>query len=264
MNNNNRKEVIKVTHLSKTFRLSYKQRKENKTDDKYLKAVDDLSFSLYEGEIYGLLGPNGAGKTTTLRMLATLFTPSSGNIYLDGKDIQNNLEETRRNIGFLTSELKLDNFFTPDYTFDFFAELYGLDKAERVRRKEILFNQFGIDEYRYKKIGELSSGMKQKVSLAISLIHNPQIIIYDEPTNGLDIIASKAVEDYLLKLKDENKSIIISTHILPLVEKLSDRIGVIIDGKMQFEGNKEEVKNLGGLEKLFFDLYDEARDEIDA
>lgn len=264
MDNNSQKEIVKVTKLSKTFRLSYKQRKENKTDDKYLKAVDDLSFSLYEGEIYGLLGPNGAGKTTTLRMLATLLTPSSGNIYLDDKDIQKNLEETRRNIGFLTSELKLDNFFTPDYTFDFFAELYGLDKTQRMRRKEILFYQFGIDEYRYKKIGELSSGMKQKVSLAISLIHDPKIIIYDEPTNGLDLIASKAVEDYLLKLKEENKSIIISTHILPLVEKLSDRIGIIIAGKMQFEGNKKEVSNLGGLEKLFFDIYQKVRDEEDA
>lgn len=259
--NNNQKEIIKVSNLSKTFRLSYKQRKENKTDDKYLKAVDNLSFSLYEGEIYGLLGPNGAGKTTTLRMLATLLTPTSGNIYLDGLDINKNLEETRKNIGFLTSELKLDNFFTPDYTFDFFAELYGLDKNEKVRRKEILFAQFGIDEYRYKKIGELSSGMKQKVSLAISLIHDPKIIIYDEPTNGLDIIASKAVEDYLLKLKEENKSIIISTHILPLVEKLSDRIGVIIAGKKQFEGDKEEVKNLGGLEKLFFDLYQRLKEQ---
>lgn len=251
------KPSVIVTHLSKHFTLSNAQRKKRKSEDKILKAVDDISFSLYPGEIFGLLGPNGAGKTTTLRILATLLKPSGGSVEIEGFNLNKDSEEIRKRIGFLTSELKLDNFFTPDYTFDFFASIYGLDEERRKNRKEFLFQKFGIDEYRYKKIGELSSGMKQKVSLAISLLHDPTFIIYDEPTNGLDIIASKAVEDYLLELKEEGKTIIISTHIMPIIDKLADRIAIMLDGKIAYLGDAKDVKDEGGLENLFFRLYEE-------
>ena len=251
------KPSVIVTHLSKHFTLSSAQRKKRKSKDKILKAVDDISFDLYPGEIFGLLGPNGAGKTTTLRILATLLKPSGGSVEIEGFNLSKDSEEIRKRIGFLTSELKLDNFFTHDYTFDFFASIYGLDEERRKNRKEFLFQKFGIDEYRYKKIGELSSGMKQKVSLAISLLHDPTFIIYDEPTNGLDIIASKAVEDYLLELKEEGKTIIISTHIMPIIDKLADRIAIMLDGKIAYLGDAKDVKDEGGLENLFFRLYEE-------
>lgn len=251
------KPSVIVTHLSKHFILSSVQRKKRKSEDKILKAVDDISFDLYPGEIFGLLGPNGAGKTTTLRILATLLKPSGGSVEIEGFNLNKDSEEIRKRIGFLTSELKLDNFFTPDYTFDFFASIYGLGEERRKNRKEFLFQKFGIEEYRYKKIGELSSGMKQKVSLAISLLHDPSFIIYDEPTNGLDIIASKAVEDYLLELKEEGKTIIISTHIMSIIDKLADRTAIMLDGKIAYLGDAKDVKDEGGLENLFFRLYEE-------
>lgn len=245
-------QTVKVEHLYKKFKLSKKQQKEKRLSSSDFFAVNDVCFSLNEGEIYGLLGPNGAGKTTTLRMLATLISPTSGDIYINGLDLKKKQEEIRGQIGFLTSELKLDNFFTPSYTFDFFAKLYSLDDSICQKRKIFLFNKFGIDEFKDKKIGELSTGMKQKVSLAISLLHDPKIIIFDEPTNGLDILSSKLVEDYLLDLKKENKTIIISTHIFSLVEKLCDRVGIIIEGKLIFD---DYLKNINNLEEKFFELY---------
>lgn len=245
-------QTVKVEHLYKKFKLSKKQQKEKRLSSSDFFAVNDVCFSLNEGEIYGLLGPNGAGKTTTLRMLATLISPTSGDIYINGLDLKKKQEEIRGQIGFLTSELKLDNFFTPSYTFDFFAKLYSLDDSICQKRKNFLFNKFGIDEFKDKKIGELSTGMKQKVSLAISLLHDPKIIIFDEPTNGLDILSSKLVEDYLLDLKKENKTIIISTHIFSLVEKLCDRVGIIIEGKLIFD---DYLKNINNLEEKFFELY---------
>lgn len=248
-------EKLCAENLTKTFSLSKKQRKEKKIVSDYLVAVDHISFRLNQGEIYGLLGPNGAGKTTTLRMLATLLTPTEGKIIISGLDIAKHADEARTKIGFLTSELKLDAFFTPDYIFDFFASLYGLEEQVKNNRKAKLFSQFGIDEFKYKKIGELSTGMKQKVSLAVSLVHDPEVIIFDEPTNGLDILASKIVEDYLLELKKQNKTIIISTHILSLVEKLCDRVGIIIDGKLVYENSMKSINETTNLDDLFFDLY---------
>lgn len=207
------------------------------------------------GEIYGLLGPNGAGKTTTLRILATLIKPNSGKVYLDSKDIYEDVSSYRKKIGFLTSELKLDSFFTPNYTFDYMSKLYGMSNEEIKANKEILFDKFGITHFKDTKIANLSTGMKQKVSLAISLCHNPDIIIFDEPTNGLDIIASKEVENYLLDLKNKNKTIIISTHIFSLIEKLADRVGIINDGKLLLEGKLSELTKDKSLEDLFFELY---------
>ena len=252
---NKQEPVLVVKNLYKKFSLNKKQMKERKTSEPVLVAVNDLSFQLYKGEIYGLLGPNGAGKTTTLRMLATLISPTSGTITFLDKDYKKDNEFIRSKLGFLTSELKLDDFFTPDYTFDFFASLYSMDKQQIAKRKQLLFSQFGISEFAHTKISELSTGMKQKVSLAISLVHDPDLIIFDEPTNGLDIITSKIVEDYLLQLKSEGKTLIISTHIFSLVEKLCDRIGIIIDGKLVDEGEKANMCATQSLEEVFFNLY---------
>ena len=253
--------ILEVKNLTKKFKLNKKQMAERKTSNNYLTAVDDLSFELKKGEIYGLLGPNGAGKTTTLRMLATILTPTSGKIEVDGLELEKNASELRKKIGFLTSELKLDEFFTPSYTFDFFASLYSLDEETKNKRKEELFNSFEINEFKDTKISNLSTGMKQKVSLAISLVHDPELIIFDEPTNGLDIITSKVVEDYLLNLRKQGKAIIISTHIFSLVEKLCDRVSIIIKGKKMLEGDLKEITKEKCLEDVFFNLYDETQGE---
>ena len=247
--------ILSAEGLKKTFRLTPKQQKLQGTKEKVITAVNDLSFEAYEGEIFGLLGPNGAGKTTTLRILATLIKADDGDALVDGLSIRTEPEAVRANIGFLTSELKLEDFFTPNYLFDFFAGLHKLDPVVRDKRKAEMFKKFGIDEFAEVKVANLSTGMKQKASLVISIVHDPKIIIFDEPTNGLDVITAKTVTDFLLELKGQGKSIIVSTHIFSLVEKICDRAGIILSGKLDV---CDTIKNLTAekpLEDLFFDVY---------
>jgi len=249
--------ILKADGLKKTFRLTSKQQKLQKTKEKFIKAVDDLSFEAYEGEIYGLLGPNGAGKTTTLRMLATLIKADEGDAIVDGSSIRNEPEKVRAKIGFLTSELKLEDFFTPNYLFDFFANLHHIDPEVSRKRKSQLFSKFGVDKFAEVKIANLSTGMKQKASLVISIVHDPNIIIFDEPTNGLDVLTAKVVTDFLIELKSLGKTIIVSTHIFSLIEKICDRVGIIIDGKMIVCDTLKNLTSEKPLEDVFFDLYAE-------
>ena len=148
-------EILRVDHLSKSFRLSAKQQRLEKTHDKVRRAVDDVSFCAYRGEIFGLLGPNGAGKTTTMRMLATLLRPDSGDAVLDGASILTQQTEVRSKLAFLTGELKLEDCFTPDYLFNFFSDLHGIDPAVREARKRELFARFGIDAFAQTKLANL-------------------------------------------------------------------------------------------------------------
>lgn len=254
-------EILKVEGLSKTFTLSKKQQKIERTSVKKKVAVDNLSFTANRGEIFGLLGPNGAGKTTTLRMLATLIRPDQGDAWLDGSSIVSDPEAVRSKIGFLTSELKLEDFFTPNYLFGFFSQLHGVDEATMSQRKDQLFKRFGIDKFAEVKVANLSTGMKQKISLVVSLVHNPDIIIFDEPTNGLDVLTARTVTDYLQELKAQGKTIILSTHIFSLVEKLCDRVGVIIDGHMCCCDSLETVCNGLSLEDRFFEIYKSVKEE---
>lgn len=247
--------ALQATGLKKTFTLSAKQRKLEKTNEKKKVAVNGLSFSAYRGEIFGLLGPNGAGKTTALRMIATLIRPDAGDVTVDGVSAVQDPDGVRGRIGFLTSELKLEDFFTPDYLYDFFSELHGVDPAVAAARKKELFAKFGIDAFAGVKVANLSTGMKQKASLVISVAHDPEIIIFDEPTNGLDVLIAKVVTDFLLELKERGKTVIVSTHIFSLVEKICDRVGIIIDGKMVACDTLEGVCEGKSLEDRFFDLY---------
>lgn len=249
------KELLVVENISKTFKLSRKQQKLEKTKLTKKVAVNDLSFKAYEGEIYGLLGPNGAGKTTTLRIISTLIKADSGNVYVDGYSVKNQANEVRKKIGFLTHELKLEDFFTPNYLFDYFANLHNLESEFIRERKNYLFEKFEIDEFKEVKISDLSTGMKQKVSLVISIAHDPSIIIFDEPTNGLDVITAKTVTDFLIVLKNLGKTIILSTHIFSLVEKLCDRVGIVLEGKMVYESTMFSISKHTDLETLFFKLY---------
>ena len=221
---------------------------ELKTKDPVKTAVDDLSLTAKKGEIYGLHGPNGAGKTTTLRCIATIIKPTKGEIYVNGHEVQKEPEAVRTSIGFLTSDIKLDEQFDVDYMFQFFGRLHNVLKDVLNRRKEELFTYFGIKEFAHKQIKELSTGMKQKAAIAVSLAHNPDIVIFDEPTNGLDIITARSVTDYLKKLKDEGKLIIVSTHIMSEAEELCDRIGIIVDGRKIAEGTLGELLHETGAE----------------
>lgn len=248
-------EILTVTNLKKTFSLSQKQRKLEKTDAKRKVAVDGLSFSAYRGEIFGLLGPNGAGKTTTLRMIATLIRPDEGDVMVEGISAVKHPSGVRGRIGFLTSELKLEDFFTPNYLYDFFAELHGVDPAAAAARKADMFARFGIDRFAEVKVRNLSTGMKQKASLVISTAHDPDIVVFDEPTNGLDVLTAKTVTDFLLELKNRGKTVVVSTHIFSLVEKICDRVGIIIDGRMAVCDTLDAVRDGLSLEDRFFEIY---------
>ena len=249
-------EILVVDQLKKTFKLTKKQKKINRTSELVKVAVDGLSFTAYKGEIYGLLGPNGAGKTTTLRMISSLIKADSGDALVDGVSVVKEPEKVRGKIGFLTSELKLEDFFTPNYLYDFFSDLHQVPKDIAAERKEKLFNKFGVDSFKEVKIADLSTGMKQKISLIISIVHNPDIIIFDEPTNGLDVITAKVVTDFLMDLKKEGKTVILSTHIFSLVEKLCDRVGIIINGKMVVSDTLQAVVKDKTLEEVFFEIYE--------
>ena len=250
-------KILEVKGLRKTFKLSAKQQKIEKTNEKIKVAVNDLSFTAYKGEVFGLLGPNGAGKTTTLRMLATLIRPDSGDAMVDGASVMNTPEQVRGKIGFLTSELKLEEFFTPNYLYDFFSELHGVPADVAAERKKNYFERFGIDKFAEVKVGNLSTGMKQKTSLVISLVHDPDIIIFDEPTNGLDVLTAKVVTDFLQDLKSQGKSIIVSTHIFSLIEKLCDRVGMVINGQMVACDTLDNICQGKNLEDRFFEIYEE-------
>lgn len=253
--------ILIAQNLRKTFKLSRKQQQLEKTHQKVKVAVDGLSFTANKGEIFGLLGPNGAGKTTTLRMLATLIRPDEGDATLDGISVVKDPDAVRSRVGFLTGELKLEDFFTPNYLFDFFSSLHGVDPATAAARKAELFGKFGIDRFAEVKVANLSTGMKQKVSLVISVVHDPDVIIFDEPTNGLDVLTAKVVTDFLLELRERGKTVILSTHIFSLVEKLCDRVGIIIDGRMAACDTLTAVCGGMSLEDRFFELYKERKGE---
>ncbi|MCQ2261777.1 MAG: ABC transporter ATP-binding protein [Bacteroidales bacterium] len=257
-------EILRVEGLCKTFTLSKKQQKIERTKSKQKVAVDNLTFTANRGEIFGLLGPNGAGKTTTLRMLATLIKPDKGDAWVDGCSIASQPEKVRAKIGFLTSELKLEDFFTPNYLFDFFSNLHQVNPSVMADRKKSMFERFGIDKFAEVKVKDLSTGMKQKVSLVISLVHNPDIIIFDEPTNGLDVLTARTVTDYLQELRAEGKTIILSTHIFSLVEKLCDRVGVIINGKLAHCDTLESICDGLSLEDRFFEIYKENEEQTNS
>lgn len=258
--------TLEVQEITKTFKLSKKQQRLENTNETVKIACNKVSFTAYPGEIYALLGPNGAGKTTALRTISTLIKPDSGDILVGGSSVVKQAYDVRGKIGFLTSELKLEDHFTPNYLFTYFSRLHGVDDSVSETRKMKLFKRFGIDEFMEVKVGELSTGMKQKTSIAISLVHDPDFIIFDEPTNGLDVLTARSVTNYLMELKNQGKTVIVSTHILSVVEKLCDRVGIIINGKMKISDSLENVKKMdstGDLEEVFFNFVREESDGRD-
>lgn len=226
--------------------------------------VSDVSFKVEPGVIYGLLGPNGAGKTTLMQMISTLLKPTSGKVFVCGTDTTEDPLGVHKKIGFLTTEVKLDPISTPNKLYDFFARLYDIPEDQIQNKKIVDFNRFEITPFADKRIVELSTGMKQKISICISLIHEPPVIIFDEPTNGLDILTSKQVTDYLLELKAAGRTIVLSTHIFSLAEDLCDDIGILVDGRIVASGSPAELCALTGeetFEKAFFKLYTEHHKE---
>lgn len=237
--------MIEVKNLTKQFKLSKKQIKERGVEftGNTVDAVSDVSFICEPGKVFTLLGPNGAGKTTTLRMIATLMEQTSGEIKICGKDTIKSGAEVRKHIGFLTGSTGLYDRLTPLEVINFYADLNEIDKSKRDKRRSELFDRFGITEYQHQRVGKLSSGMKQKVSIVRSIIHDPDVIILDEPTAALDVIASKTVIELVKELREQGKTIIFSTHIMGEVSLLSDDMAIIHKGRLFFSGTFQSFKD---------------------
>jgi sodium transport system ATP-binding protein len=208
-----------------------------------IRAVDNVSFACKSGQIYGLLGANGAGKTTTLRMLATILEPTDGTALVCGHDIVEQPEEVRKNVGFLSTATALYPRLTSQEMVEYFGRLNGLDEATLRKRLNEIFSRLGMDSFRDRRCDKLSTGMKQKTSIARTLIHDPQVMIFDEPTLGLDIMTARTIIDFIRECRERGKTVIFSTHVMSEVEKLCDVIGIIQSGKLLAEGSLGELRD---------------------
>ncbi len=226
-----------------------------------LRAVDNVDFDCQRGEVFGLLGANGAGKTTTLRMLATILRPTAGRATLMGHDVAAEPEAVRRSLGFSSSTTALYPRLTARETLEFFARINGCSDGEVPDRVERLIERFGIGEYADARVDKLSQGMKQKVSLARTVAHDPPVLIFDEPTVGLDVLNALEMQRLIAELRNEGKAIIFSTHIMSEAEKLCDRIAIIHRGKIHACGTLAELRATTGqhyLEHIFVHFVERA------
>jgi len=237
--------MILVEHLTKQFRLSRQQRREmgEHFTGSTIDAVKDVSFTCTPGRIFTLLGPNGAGKTTTLRMIATMLKPTSGSITVAGFDTARNPVDVRQHVGFLTGNTGLYDRLTPDELVKYYADLHRLDPGTYRTRRDRLFTLLGIHEFASRRIGKLSSGMKQKVSIARTIIHDPDVVVFDEATAALDVVTSRSIIQLIRSCREQGKTVIFSTHRMGEVSLLSDDLAIIHRGRMIFSGTYREFQN---------------------
>ncbi len=215
-----------------------------------VRAVENVSFRCQPGQIYGLLGANGAGKTTTLRMLATILEPTGGTAIVAGYDIVEQPEKVRASVGFLSTATALYARLTAQEMVEYFGRLYGMDEPALKRRIDELFARLEMNDFRDRRCDKLSTGMKQKVSIARTLVHDPPVMIFDEPTLGLDIMTARTIVDFIRECRQHGKTVIFSTHIMSEVEKLCDIIGIIDAGRLLAEGTLAELRRRYAEEDL--------------
>jgi sodium transport system ATP-binding protein len=207
-----------------------------------ISAVDNVSFTCQPGSIYGLLGANGAGKTTTLRMLATILEPTDGTALVYGHDIVEQPEKVRASIGFLSTATALYPRLTAQEMVEYFGRLNGLDEATLKKRIDHIFTRLDMNSFRDRRCDKLSTGMKQKTSIARTLVHDPPVMIFDEPTLGLDIMAARTIIAFIDECRQAGKTVVLSTHVMREVEKLCDVIGVIHNGALLAEGTPAQLR----------------------
>ena len=242
--------MIEVNELRKIFPLTKQQKLELQTTENHSVAVDSITFTCQPGRVYSLLGPNGAGKTTTLRMIATIFQPSSGSISVCGHDTVKESELVRKKIGFLTGSTGLYGRLTPNELISYFAELYGVSHDDLAVRKQKLFDLLDMHEFQNKRIAKLSTGMKQKVNICRTMIHDPEVVIFDEPTSGLDVISAENIIELIKECKIQGKTVIFSSHIMSEVDLLCDDLAIINKGRLLYQGTMEEFRGNMQAENL--------------
>ncbi len=242
--------MIQVQHLCKSF-LDYQRG--------WVSAVSDVSFECRPGAIFGLLGPNGAGKTTTLRILSTVLKPTGGTAIVAGHDVRTEPEMVRAKIGYMSASTGIYDRMTAWELVEYFGRLYGLAGEPLKQRMEKIFDWLRMNDFRDVLGSKMSTGMKQKVSIARTIVHDPPVLIFDEPTSGLDVLVARAVLQKILELRDQGKTIVFSTHSMHEVEKLCSRVAIIYKGRLQAEGTPGELLerfDQPDLEELFFFLVE--------
>jgi len=240
--------MIKIENLSKSY-------------VKNKKAVDNLSLKINDGEIFGFLGPNGAGKTTTIKIMTGILNPDEGDIFIDNYSIKNQNILAKQQFGYVPDNSDIIWRLKGIEYFNFLADIFKISKEKRKERIEYLSNLFELKDALSSYISTYSRGMKQKLILIGSLLHNPQNCILDEPIVGLDPVMAHTLKDLMKKLSKEGKAIFFSTHILEIAQQLCDRVGIINKGKLIFVGSINELQNMrnqqSSLEELFLELVDE-------
>ncbi len=245
--------MIQISDIYKSFNVKDKKSRSRMR----IEAVRGISLTVKPGEIYGLLGPNGAGKSTTLRMIAGLMLPDAGTIQVCGIDSAKEPERARSTIGYLSTDLSVYNRFTPRELLKLFGEFQGVDAAVAERRGLHLLDRLHMAEFADVKMEGFSGGQKQKVSIARALLHDPKVVIFDEPTTGLDVLTAKTVLDLLGIMKAEGRSVIVSTHVMPMVEAICDRVGIIFEGTLHGDASPREILDrwkVRTLDEVFFQL----------
>ena len=226
--------MICVTNLTKTF--SSVERGE-------VVAVDDVSFEVGKGEVFGLLGPNGAGKTTTLRMMLGLMRPTTGDAAIDGYSVAVDPNSIKKLVGFVSTSVGVYQWLTPKEMLSFIADLYDVSPAVADDRIEQLADLLGFRDFLNRRCGVLSTGQKQRINLARALMHDPPVMLLDEPTQGLDIVGSQVVFEFIQHLRTEGRAVIICTHRLDEAERFADRFGLLHKGKLQLCGTLPELQS---------------------
>ena len=227
-------------------------------------AIDRVSFDAEPGQVYGLLGPNGAGKTTTLRILSTVLKPTAGTATIDGFDVVTQSSQIRRQIGFMSANTAVYDRMTGWEMVEYFGRLHGMPQGDLARRMEDLFDRLKMNDTRDVLGAKMSTGMKQKVSVARAIVHDPPVLIFDEATVGLDVLVARALLNTVAELRDHGKCVVFSTHIMREAEKLCNRIAIMHRGRILAEGTLEQLRDEHhehDLEELFFQLisrHDEA------
>ena len=242
--------MIEVSELTKCF-----------SDAKRgsVSALNAVSFEVRPGEVFGLLGPNGAAKTTCLRILSTVLRPTGGRAIISGYDVANYPAQVRSRIGFMSNNTGIYDRMTAWEMVEYFGRLYGLTGDKLVSRMDEVFTMLQMHDFRDLLGSKMSTGMRQKVSIARTIVHDPPVLIFDEPTSGLDVLVARNVIEAVARLRDAGKSIIYSTHIMSEVERLCDRVAVIHKGEILAMGTREELceqHKTESMEDLFFALID--------